>query len=67
MDISLFSHPVVEEPRAGGLSKPQDDRYGSLFLQPAYRPVADEDDTESAPRRQPGAGTHARSGRHARR
>lgn len=35
---SLFSHPVVEEPRPEALTTSQDDRYGSLFLQPVYTP-----------------------------
>jgi len=36
---TLFSHPVVEEPRPEALTTSQDDRYGSLFLQPVYPPA----------------------------
>jgi hypothetical protein len=52
VDSSLFSHPVAEEPRPGALTTPQDNRYGSLFLQPFYTPEPrSEDQTEPAPQR----------------
>jgi hypothetical protein len=35
---TLFSHPVAEQPRPEALTTSQDDRYGSLFLQPVYTP-----------------------------
>ncbi|WP_285479209.1 hypothetical protein [Amycolatopsis sp. NBRC 101858] len=31
---------MAESPRPGALTAPQDDRYGSLFLQPTYSPPA---------------------------
>ncbi|WP_275291747.1 hypothetical protein [Amycolatopsis sp. La24] len=37
VSIPIFSHPVVETPRPGALVRPQDDRYGGLFRQPAAR------------------------------
>ncbi|OXM66224.1 hypothetical protein [Amycolatopsis vastitatis] len=43
MDSSLFSHPVVELPRPGALTAPQDFRYGGLFRQPAYTPAPPSD------------------------
>jgi len=36
MDSSLFSHPIAEQPRPGKFTPDRDERYGSLFLQPAY-------------------------------
>ncbi|MEV6639045.1 hypothetical protein [Amycolatopsis sp. NPDC051371] len=67
MDSSLFSHPVAEEPRSEALSAPQDDRYGSLFRQPAYSPAPFSDEaTEPAPR-QRGRAAHDPSGRRGRR
>ncbi|WP_143268661.1 hypothetical protein [Amycolatopsis vastitatis] len=36
---TLFSHPVAEQPRPEALTTSQDDRYGSLFLQPVYTPA----------------------------
>ncbi|MFC5097016.1 hypothetical protein [Amycolatopsis plumensis] len=53
MDTALFSHPVVEEPRPGTLTAPEDNRYGGLFLQPAYpsAPAVDPEPSPAPPRR----------------
>ncbi|GHF90630.1 hypothetical protein GCM10017567_00750 [Amycolatopsis bullii] len=56
MDTALFSHPVVEEPRPGTLTAPEDNRYGGLFLQPAYRSApAVGTETSPGPHRRPRA------------
>ena len=63
MDSSLFSHPVAEEPRPGALATPQDNRYGSLFLQPFYTPApASGGPNDPAPRQRSRA-AHDPSGR----
>ncbi|WP_370962510.1 hypothetical protein [Amycolatopsis sp. cg9] len=41
---------MAEETRPGALTAPQDERYGSLFLQPTYSPPA-RSDAGHAPRR----------------
>ncbi|MEV6873394.1 hypothetical protein [Amycolatopsis sp. NPDC051128] len=67
MDNSLFSHPIAEQPHPGALTTPQNDRYGSLFLQPFYTPAPVADgEHEPAPRRQSRA-AHDPSGRRTRR
>ncbi|MGW4396304.1 hypothetical protein ACWEHA_13515 [Amycolatopsis nivea] len=38
MSAPLFSHPVAESPRPDVLVRPQEDRYGGLFRQPAASP-----------------------------
>jgi hypothetical protein len=69
MDSSLFSHPVVELPRPGALTAPQDFRYGGLFRQPVYTPALPSDGaTEPGPQRRPVAAStwaHDPSGRRA--
>ncbi|WP_410645414.1 hypothetical protein [Amycolatopsis sp. lyj-346] len=68
MDISLFSHPVAEEPRPGTLTTPQESRYGSLFRQPVYTPEPSSGgSTEPAASRRPGKQAHDPSGRRTRR
>lgn len=71
VDSALFSHPVAEEPRPEALTAPQDQRYGSLFLQPVY-PAEPVSDTETFPGPQRGpraanARTNDPSGRRTRR
>ncbi|WIV56047.1 hypothetical protein [Amycolatopsis nalaikhensis] len=70
MDGALFSHPVAEEPRSATSTTPQDDRYGSLFRQPAYTPAPSSEGTaDPGPRRRQAANSRAHdpSGRRAHR
>ena len=62
-----FSHPLVDETRPGMVPPPREDRYGTLFLQPAYDtpPATDDwsdwsDWTEPRPRQRRPAETHRR-------